>query len=80
MHYFPDEQNPPMRWEDERRKKGQRVFMLLINAETKEETKRWGTVESDDGSEYTGVRFDDFNGMVSPISYYLLHDDDGQEG
>jgi hypothetical protein len=59
------------------RKKGERVYLMMVNDQTKEEKQRWGTVESDEipGWDYTDVRFDDFPGLVQPILSYYLFDD-----
>lgn len=60
------------------RKTGQRVYMLLVNEETKDEKRRWATVDHDEieGWDYTDVRFDDFPGLVQPVLSYYLHEDD----
>lgn len=59
------------------RKAGQRVYMLLVNDETKEEKRRPGTVDTDEieGWDYTDVKFDDFPGLAQPTLSYYLHDE-----
>lgn len=62
------------------RKAGTRVYMLLVHEVTKEEKRRWGTVDRDEGLwDYTDVRFDDNPKMVSPVlSYYLFTEGDDE--
>ena len=60
------------------RKSGTRVYVLLVHEVTKEEKKRWGTLDRDEGLwDYSDVRFDDNPNMVSPVlSYYLFTEQD----
>ncbi len=51
------------------RKKGDRVYMLLVHEITGEEKKRYGTVMSDEIQfwDYTDVAFDDMPKWTQPI-------------
>lgn len=60
----------------EHRKEGQKVYMLLVHEQTKEEKKRFGVVDKDEieGWDYTDVRFDDMPAFAQPILSYYLYD------
>ena len=58
------------------RKKGDRVYLLKVHADTGEQKRRYGTIASDELEwDYNDVIFDDMPGFVQPILSYYLHDD-----
>jgi hypothetical protein len=64
------------------RKKGDRVYALLVHEQTGEERKRWGTVASDEIEfwDYTDVRFDDLPNFIQPVVSWYLFDADDEGG
>ena len=56
-------------------KTGERVYMLLVHAETQEERKRFGTVVNDqiEGWDYVDVAFDDWPNLPQPVLCYYLY-------
>lgn len=65
------------------RKKGDRVYQMLVHQETGEEKKRYGTVDSDEIEfwDYTDVRFDDSPAFTQAVlSWYLFSEQDADGG
>ena len=62
------------------RKKGQRVYFSVVHETTKEERRRYGTIDHDSIEfwDYDDVAYDDAPAWVQPVLAYYLHD--AQEG
>lgn len=58
--------------------KGDRVYTVVVNYETGQEVRRWGTVSRDEqeGWDYVDVRFDDWQPFdILVVCWYLFRDE-----
>lgn len=60
--------------------KGDRVYTIVLERETDEERRRWGTVSRDEqeGFEYVVVHFDDFAPFGILVLCWRLFRDEGE--